>query len=618
MTRMGDARHHEITTGEVVNLAVQGVWQIVWLVAPLAIAAIVATAAATQAQGGFVIATEALQIDLKRLNPATGFKRLAPSQSGLNLVKTVIATAVVGTVAWAAIDSLMQEAPRFALLDPVASGLSAWEHTVAFLKRAAIALLALAAGDFGLQTYRTSQSLKMTKQEVKDDNKLAEGNPEIKARVRRVQREMARKRMLAAVPKATVIITNPTHFAVALQYTRGQAAPEVVAKGADALAAEDPDDCARARRADRREPAAGAGHLQAGRGGRVDPRRSVRGGGRSAGVPDSAQAAGVVREKSMAMSNSRPFGPAQLLVPGVVILVLALMVLPLPPVILDLLLSVDIALSVVLLLTAVYVKNPIEFSVFPSLLLLLTLLRLSLNVAGTRLILLHGAEGVDAAGHVIMSFGQFVVGGNFVVGVVIFLVLIAIQYVVINHGAVRISEVTARFTLDAMPGKQMSIDADLNAGTIDDKEAKRRRDNVREEAEFYGAMDGAIRFTQRDSLAALLITGVNIVAGLVIGVMQYDMDIVDAAKTYTILTIGDGLVTAIPCVAGVDVGRPDHHPRLVRVVARRGRRHPVAHQDAAAGHRRGGAVRDGARPRAPQDGLLPRRGGLRVCGLRQP
>ncbi len=248
------------------------------------------------------------------------------------------------------------------------------------------------------------------------------------------------------------------------------------------------------------------------------------------------------------MSNAKLFAPTQLLVPGVIILVLALMVLPLPPVLLDLLLSVDIALSVVLLLTAVYVRNPIEFSVFPSLLLLLTLLRLSLNVAGTRLILLHGHEGVDAAGHVIMSFGQFVVGGNFVVGIVVFLVLIAIQYVVINHGAVRISEVTARFTLDAMPGKQMSIDADLNAGTIDDAEAKRRRDNVRKEAEFYGAMDGAIRFTQRDSLAALLITGVNIIAGLVIGVMQYDMELVDAARTFTILTVGEGLVTAIPAL----------------------------------------------------------------------
>ena len=165
-----------------------------------------------------------------------------------------------------------------------------------------------------------------------------------------------------------------------------------------------------------------------------------------------------------------------LLAPAAVISIVGLMIVPLPPLLLDLLLSIDIALAVVLLLTAIYVKEPIEFSVFPSLLLLLTLLRLALNVAGTRLILLHGAEGIDAAGHVIMSFGQFVVGGNFIVGVVVFLVLIAIQFVVINHGAVRISEVTARFTLDAMPGKQMAIDADLNAGLIDEREARTRRE----------------------------------------------------------------------------------------------------------------------------------------------
>jgi flagellar biosynthesis protein FlhA len=237
-----------------------------------------------------------------------------------------------------------------------------------------------------------------------------------------------------------------------------------------------------------------------------------------------------------------------LMVPALVIVVLAVMVIPLPPALLDLLLSIDVALAVVLLLTAVYVKDPIEFSVFPSLLLLLTLLRLSLNVAGTRLILLHGAEGVDAAGHVIMAFGQFVVGGNFVVGVVVFLVLIAIQYIVINHGAVRISEVTARFTLDAMPGKQMAIDADLNAGMIDERQARERRDHVRREAEFYGSMDGAIRFTQRDAVAALLITGVNIVAGLVIGVMQFDMELADAAHTFTLLTVGEGLITAIPAL----------------------------------------------------------------------
>lgn len=242
----------------------------------------------------------------------------------------------------------------------------------------------------------------------------------------------------------------------------------------------------------------------------------------------------------------RPPRGAEFLVPVAVISVVLLMILPLPPLLLDVLLSVDIGLAVVLLLTAVYVKQPVEFSVFPSLLLLLTLIRLSLNVASTRLVLMNGGEGVGAAGDVIMAFGQFVVGGNFVVGVVIFLVLIAIQFIVINHGAVRISEVTARFTLDALPGRQMAIDADLNAGVIDDTEARDRRDRVRREADFYGSMDGAIRFTQRDSMAALLITAVNIVAGLIIGVMQHGMDLASAAETYTILTVGEGLVTAIP------------------------------------------------------------------------
>jgi flagellar biosynthesis protein FlhA len=237
---------------------------------------------------------------------------------------------------------------------------------------------------------------------------------------------------------------------------------------------------------------------------------------------------------------------AHLLVPIALLAVVMMMIVPLPPLLLDLLLSVDIGLAVVLLLTAIYVKSPVEFSVFPSLLLLLTMIRLSLNIASTRLVLLHGGDGTEAAGSVIQAFGQFVVGGNFVVGVVIFLVLIAIQYIVINHGAVRISEVTARFTLDAMPGRQMAIDADLNAGIIDEKEARERRNRIRREADFYGAMDGAIRFTQRDAMAAVLITFVNIVAGFIIGVMQLGMDLATAAETYTILTVGEGLVTAIP------------------------------------------------------------------------
>jgi flagellar biosynthesis protein FlhA len=248
------------------------------------------------------------------------------------------------------------------------------------------------------------------------------------------------------------------------------------------------------------------------------------------------------------MATKTPFRATHLLVPIAVVAVVLLMVVPLPPLLLDLLLSVDIGLAVVLLLTAVYVRQPVEFSAFPSLLLLLTLIRLSLNVASTRLVLLHGAEGIGAAGHVIMSFGQFVVGGNFVVGIVVFAVLILIQFLVINHGAVRISEVTARFTLDAMPGRQMAIDADLNAGVINDQEARVRRDRVRREADFYGAMDGAIRFTQRDALAAVIITAVNIIAGLIIGVLQHGLDLGTAVETYTILTVGEGLVTSIPAL----------------------------------------------------------------------
>ena len=277
----------------------------------------------------------------------------------------------------------------------------------------------------------------------------------------------------------------------------------------------------------------------------------VSGSGVSAGRPDRTgrpASAGPVPEGFAGRALLPGGRGADLLAPAVVIAVLVLMVVPVPTVVLDLLLSIDIGLAAVLMLTAIYVREPIEFSVYPSVLLLLTLLRLSLNVAATRLVLLYGHEGTDAAGHVIMAFGQFVVGGNFVVGVVVFLVLIAIQYIVINHGAVRISEVTARFTLDALPGKQMAIDADLNAGLVDEQEARERRDRIRREADFYGAMDGAVRFTQRDALAAIVITGVNIVAGLVIGIFQHGLDLATAASTYTILTVGEGLVTAIPAL----------------------------------------------------------------------
>jgi flagellar biosynthesis protein FlhA len=234
------------------------------------------------------------------------------------------------------------------------------------------------------------------------------------------------------------------------------------------------------------------------------------------------------------------------LLPMAAVSVVFVMIVPLPAAALDLLLALSMAASVIVFLSAVQIRRAVELSVFPTLLLLLTLFRLSLNIASSRRILLHGQEGTGAAGHMIEAFGQFVVGGNYVVGFVIFLALVAIQYLVVSHGAVRTAEVTARFTLDALPGKQMAIDADVNAGLIDEPEARCRRQAIAREAEFYGAMDGAARFNQRDSLATILITAVNIVAGLLIGTLQQGIELSEAVRTYTVLTVGDGLVTIIP------------------------------------------------------------------------
>ena len=228
--------------------------------------------------------------------------------------------------------------------------------------------------------------------------------------------------------------------------------------------------------------------------------------------------------------------------------ILLVMMIPMHPFVLDILLSFSITFSLIILLVSVYVLRPLEFSIFPSILLTATLLRLSLNVASTRLILLHGNEGSGAAGQVIKAFGAFVVGGNYVVGFIVFLVLVLINFIVITKGATRIAEVTARFTLDAMPGKQMSIDADLNAGLITDAEARRRRREIGLESDFYGAMDGASKFVRGDAIAGIIIAMVNILGGLIVGVLQQGMPVADAARTYTLLTVGDGLVTQIPAL----------------------------------------------------------------------
>ncbi|MDR2076741.1 MAG: flagellar biosynthesis protein FlhA [Desulfovibrio sp.] len=256
-----------------------------------------------------------------------------------------------------------------------------------------------------------------------------------------------------------------------------------------------------------------------------------------------------------------------LLLAGGVVTILLVMLIPMPTIVLDMMLCLSISLSLLILITSMFMMSPLEFSVFPSLLLVTTLLRLSLNVASTRLILMNGDKGTDAAGAVIQSFGEFVVGGSYIIGAVIFMILFILNKIVITTGTTRIAEVAARFTLDAMPGKQMAIEADLNAGLINEAEATRRRTNIRREADFYGAMDGAGKFVQGDVTAGMFITLINVIGGILIGILQKDMSWMDALHTYTLLTIGDGLVATIPSIitstaAGIIVSRAAAEARM--------------------------------------------------------
>jgi len=278
-------------------------------------------------------------------------------------------------------------------------------------------------------------------------------------------------------------------------------------------------------------------------------------------VADTSSSGLLTAAKNLLLANR------DMMVAGGLVGILFLMVVPLSPLILDILLCFSITLALLMIMVTFFMKDPLEFTVFPSLLLITTLLRLSLNVASTRLILSDGDQGVSAAGFVIGTFGTFVVGGNYAVGLVVFVILVLINFIVITKGSGRIAEVAARFTLDAMPGKQMSIDADLNAGLVTDDEARARRKRIALESEFYGAMDGASKFIRGDAIAGIVITIINILGGLFIGVVQKDMAIIDAAETYTIMTIGDGLVSQIPALiistaAGILVTRVNSEAEL--------------------------------------------------------
>ena len=263
-------------------------------------------------------------------------------------------------------------------------------------------------------------------------------------------------------------------------------------------------------------------------------------------------------------------------------LVLAVMIIPIPPGLLDLLLALTLSISIMILLVSIYTKKPLDFNTFPSVLLVMTLFRLSLNVASTRNILLKGgSDGTSAAGEIIRAFGEFVVEGNYVVGLIVFIILVIINFMVITKGAGRVAEVAARFTLDAMPGKQMAIDADLNAGLIDDSEAKRRRAEVAEEADFYGSMDGASKFVRGDAIAGILITAINILAGIIVGVAQNGMDVAAAAETFTLLTVGDGLVSQVPAIiistaAGIIATRNTSDNNLGAQMGKQFKLHPKA------------------------------------------
>src|SRR5881392_2983962 len=231
-----------------------------------------------------------------------------------------------------------------------------------------------------------------------------------------------------------------------------------------------------------------------------------------------------------------------------VLTILVVLILPLPSLVLDLFLAISITVSILILMTSLFIQAPLEFSAFPTVLLISTMLRLSLNMASTRLILSRGHEGTAAAGHVIEAFGNFVMSGNFVIGIIVFTILVIVNFVVITKGSGRIAEVAARFNLDAMPGKQMAIDADLSAGLINEQDARARRKHLEDESAFYGAMDGASKFVRGDAIAGLLVVFINVIGGMIIGIAQQGMAFSEAARTYTLLTVGDGLVTQVPAL----------------------------------------------------------------------
>jgi len=543
---------------------------------------IVAAAAmlSTVAAGGWVASLKPVMPDFSRANPLTGFGRLFTKDRLSDVLKMVVLTVVLLALGTVYLSSSLGALAMLVLQPSTAALQYVADWLIRGMGLMLLVILLLALVDVPLQNFLHKSRLKMSHQEVKQEHKESDGNPQLKSKQRQRQREAAQGNSIAAVPKADFVLMNPSHFAVAIRYD------EASMRAASGLQRRGPAGHADTRFGQaKRDSSAAVTHAgacpvcqcRAGPGYSGQPvHRCGSGDGlhlpaqgcaarRRADARGATAALCAARARSAVAGDCRQepamnpqlqalknwFDSNKSLIQGaaapiLVVAILAMMVLPMPPWLLDTFFTLNIAVALMVMMVAAYMLRPLDFSAFPAILLLTTLMRLSLNVASTRVVLLEGHTGPGAAGAVIEAFGHFLIGGNFAVGLIVFSILVVINFVVVTKGAERIAEVSARFALDAMPGKQMAVDADLNAGLIDEKEAKRRRAEVSEEADFFGSMDGASKFVRGDAVAGILILLINIFGGFAIGVLQHGLSAGQAADTYILLAVGDALVAQVP------------------------------------------------------------------------
>ena len=495
-------------------------------------------------QVGWKVSTKPMKPELSKLNPLNGFKRIFSKDSLFELVKSILKIVIIIYIAYTSIKDNAND--LFALYDLGLNQAVALVGTLIINTGIKISIVYLVIGlaDFIYQKHKFNEDMKMTKQEVKDEYKNTEGDPQIKGRQRRKMQEVSQKRMMQDVPKADVVITNPTHFAVALKYeAKVSSAPVVLAKGEDYLA-QKIKEVARENKIEivENKPLARMLYHNVDVGAEIPPElyqavaEVLAAVYKAKNIQSCSYTTNRCERRLCRMLKKADIGVGLYLLAAVVFFIV-----PIPSVLLDVMLAFNISIALIIVFNVLFVREVLDMSFFPTLLLFTTIFRISLNVSSTRLILLTGDPG-----NVVKTFGSFVGGGNMVVGSIVFIVLVLIQFIVINKGSERVSEVTARFTLDAMPGKQMAIDADLNTGAITDAEAKERREKIQRESSFFGAMDGATKYVKGDATAGLVITFINLIGGTIMGVMNQGLGFADAIQQYGLLTIGDGLVSQIP------------------------------------------------------------------------